>query len=75
MTDVEILRMKLNLTECSLDDKQKEELLTKLDYFHNVFSLRDEIGTCPFIKVHMKLKDKTSFVRPSPMREEQKKVI
>ena len=76
MTDVEILRMKLNLTKCSLDDKQKEEFLTKLDNFHNVFSLRDEIGTCPFIEVHLKLKDKTPFfVRPYPMQEEQKKVI
>ena len=43
MTDVEILRMKLNLTECSLDDKQKEEFLIKLDDFHNVFSLRDDV--------------------------------
>ena len=76
MTDVEILRMKLKLTECSLDDKQKEEFLTKLDNFHNVFSLRDEIGTCPFIEVHLKLKDETQFfVRPYPMQEEQKKVI
>ena len=75
MTDVEILIMKLNLTECSLDDKQKEEFLTKLDDFHNVFSLRDEIGMSPFIEVHLKLKDETpSFVRPYPMRE-QKKVI
>ena len=65
-----------NLTKCSLDDKQKEEFLTKLDDFHNVFSLRDEIGTCPFIEVHLKLKDETPFfVRPYPMREEQKKVI
>ena len=76
MTDVEMLRMKLNLIECSLDDKQKEEFLTKLDNFHDVFSLRDEIGTCPFIEVHLKLKDKTPFfVRPCPMQEEQKKVI
>ena len=76
MTDVEILRMKLNLTQCSLDDKQKEKFLTKLDEFHNVFSLRDEIGMCPFIEVHLKLKDETPFfVRPFPMREEQKKVI
>ena len=65
MADAEILRMKLNLTECSLDDKQKEESLTTLDDFHDVFSLRDEIGTCPFIKVHVKLKDETPiFVRP-----------
>ena len=70
MTDVEILRMKLNLTECSLDDKQKEEFLTKLDDFHDVFSLRDEIGTCPFIEVHLKLKDKTLFfVRPYLMNK------
>ena len=76
MTDVEILKMKLNLTECSLDNKQKEEFLTKIDDFHDVFSLRDEIGMCPFIKVHLKLKDETPFfVRPYPMREEQKKVI
>ena len=61
MTDAEILRMKLNLTECSLDDKQKEEFLTKLDDFHDVFSLRHEISTCPFIKVHLKLKDWISF--------------
>ena len=34
------------------------------------------IGTCPFIEVHLKLKDETPFfVRPYPMREEQKKVI
>ena len=39
------------------------------------FSLRDEIGTCPFIEVHLKLKDETPyFVRPYPVRE-QKKVI
>ena len=56
MTDAEILRMKLNLTECSLDDKQKEEFLTKLDDFHDVFRLRDEIGTCPFIKVTFETK-------------------
>ena len=42
----------------------------------DTFSLRGEIGTCPFIEVHLKLKDETPFfVRPYPMREEQKKVI
>ena len=76
MTDAEILRMKLNLADCALDDKGKEDFLAKTDNFHDVFSLRDEIGTCPFIKVHLKLKDKTPFfVRPYPMHEEQKKVI
>ena len=49
---------------------------TKVEQFTDVFSLRDKIGTCPFIEVHLKLKDETPFfVRPYPMREEQKKVI
>ena len=73
MTDAEILRHKLNLKDSLLDDKGKEEFLTKTDDFLDVFSLRDEIGTCPFIEVHLKLKDETPFFVRS--WEEQKKVI
>ena len=73
MTDKEILRMKLNLKDSILNEK---EFLMKVEQFTDVFSLRDEIGTCPFIEVHLKLKDETPFfIRPYPMREEQKKVI
>ena len=61
MTGAEILRMKLNLADCALDEKGKKEFLAKTDNFHDAFSLRDEIGTCPFIKVHLKLKDETPF--------------
>ena len=76
MTDVEILRMKLNLADCTLDKKGKEDFLAKTDSFHDVFSLREEIGTCSFIQVHLKLKDETLFfVQSYPMHEEQKKVI
>ena len=76
MTDKEILRMKLNLKDSILNEKEKEEFLMKVEQFTDVFSLRDEIGSCPFIEVHLKLKDETPFfVRPYPMREEQKKVI
>ena len=68
--------MKLNLKDSTLDGQGKEEFLEKVGQFTDVFSLRDEIGTCPFIEVYVKLKDKTPFfVRPYPMREEQKKVI
>ena len=61
MTDAEILRHILSLEDSLLDDKGKEEFLTKTDDFHDVFSLRDEIGACPFIEVHLKLKDETPF--------------
>ena len=76
MTDIEILPTKLNLKDSVLDERGKEEFLAKVEQFTDVFNLRDEIGTCPFIEVHLKLKDETPFfVRPYPMREEQKKVI
>ena len=39
MTDAEILRMKLNLADYTLDDKGKEDFLAKTDNFHDVFSL------------------------------------
>ena len=68
--------MKLNLKDSVLDKKEKKEFLMKVEQFTDVFSLRDEIGTCPFIEVHLKLKDKTPFfVRPYPMRQKQKKII
>ena len=68
--------MKLNLKDSVLDEKGKEEFLEKVEQFMDVFSLRDEIGTCPFIEVHLKLKHETPFfVRSYPMREVQKKVI
>ena len=53
MTDKEILHMKLNLKDSVLDKKGKEEFLEKVEQFTDVFSLRDEIGTCPFIEVHL----------------------
>ena len=61
MTDTEILRQKLNLEDSLLDEKGKEEILMKTDDFYDVFSLRDEIGMCPFIEVHLRLKDETPF--------------
>ena len=76
MTDTKILRMKLNLKDSVLDEKGTEDFLTNVEQFTDSFSLRDKIGTCPFIEVHLKLKDEMPFfVRPYPMREEQKKVI
>ena len=76
MTDKELLQMKLNLKDSVLDEKGKGEFLENVEKFTDVFSLRDEIGTSPFIEVHLKLKDETPFfVRHYPMREEQKKVI
>ena len=46
---------------------RKDEFLTMGDDFHDIFSLGDDIGTCLFIKVHLKLKDESPFfVQPYP---------
>ena len=67
--------MKLNLKDSVLDKKGKEAFLKNIEQFTNIFSLKDEIGTCPYGGT-FKIKDETPFfVRPYPMREEQKKVI
>ena len=68
--------MKLYLKDSVLDRKGKEEFLTNIEQLTDIFSLRDGIGTCTFIEVHLNLKDKMPFfIRLYPMREEQKKVI
>ena len=54
MTDAVILRQKFNLEYSLLDKTRKEEFLTKTDDFHDVFSLKDEIGMCPFIEIHLR---------------------
>ena len=41
--------MKLNLKDSILNEKEREEFLMKVEQFTDVFSHRDEIGTCPFI--------------------------
>ena len=56
MTDAEILKLKLNLEDSLLNDKGKEDK-GKEQMFFMMYS--DEIGTCPFIEVHLKLKDGT----------------
>ena len=39
------------------------------------FSIRDEIGTCPYFEVKLKLRDdKPFFVRPYNIREDQKPI-
>ena len=44
--------------------------------YRDVFSLKDEIGKCPNIKVEIDVTDKiTIFIRPCHVREEDKAFI
>ena len=76
MTDMQILKTKIKLDDSILNEKQKLEFYQMIDKNKDIFSIRDKIGTCPQIQVHLKLRDETPFfVRPYPIHEEQKVIV
>ena len=76
MSDKEIMKDKIKLHNSILDQPEREEVIEDLMQYRDAFSLRDEIGTCPYFEVHLKLRDDTPFfVRPYNIREDQKPII
>ena len=68
MTDEEILHRYIDLSESHLTRKEKEEVMDLLITYKKAFSLRDEIGKCPDIKVNIEVNDpSTFFIRPFPI--------
>ena len=73
MTDEEILYKYIDLSKSHLTSKDKEEVMDLIVTYKKAFSLRDEIGKCPDIKVNIEVNDPyTFFVRPFPIAEENK---
>ena len=76
MTDEEILRLKVPFDKSILTAAEKECLIKLMLENTAAFSIRDEIGTCPYFEVKLKLRDdKPFFVRPYNIREDQKPII
>ena len=76
MTNEEILRLKVPLDKSVLTVAEKEKLIKLMLENTQAFSIRDEIGTCPYFEVKLKLRDdKPFFVRPYNIREDQKPII
>ena len=61
MTDREILDTYINLDNSCLTKTEKKEVRDLLYEYKDMFSLRDEIGTYPNIKVEIDGTDKTPF--------------
>ena len=61
MTDKEILDNYIDLEKSCLTEKEKKEVIEMLYKYKDVFSLRDEIGTCPNIEVVIDVMDKSPF--------------
>ena len=76
MTDEEILRKYIDLSQSILNEEEKEKLMEIILKYKVAFSLRDEIGECPNIKIDIDVIDNTPFfVRPFPISEEDKPIM
>ena len=76
MTDKEILDKHINLKDSCLDEKEREQVLKMLYEYKDIFSLRDEIGTCPNIEVNIEVTDNLPFfIQPYHVKEEDRVVL
>ena len=76
MTDKQTLEKYKDLDKSCLTKEEKKEVMKMLYKYRDAFSLRDEIGTCPNIKVEIDITDKSPFfIRPYHVREQDKAFI
>ena len=76
MTDREILDKYINLKDSCLTKWEKQNLRDIIYDYKDAFGLRDEIGTCPNIKVEIDVTDNSPFfIRPFHAKEEDKAIL
>ena len=76
MSDDEIIEKYVDLTESDLTNEEKDEFIEILKEHRDAFSLRDEIGECPNIRIDIDVIDDSPFlVRPFPISEEDKPIM
>ena len=76
MTDRKILDKYIDLEGSCLTKWEKQKLRSLIYDYKDAFSLRDEIGTCPNIKVEIDIMDNAPFfIRPFHAKEEDKAIL
>ena len=76
MTDEEILDKYIDLSNSDLTSDEKDTLMNIIKEHKQAFSLRDEIGQCPNIKIDIDvIDDSPFFFRPFPIHEEDKPIM
>ena len=76
MMDREILDKYVNLDNSCFTKIEKKQVRDLLYQYKDVFSLRDEIGLCPNIKIEIDVTDKSPFfIRPFHANEEDKMIL
>ena len=75
MTDKEILDKYIDLKDSFLNKKERKQVMEMLYEYKDVFSLTDEIGTCPNIEVNIEVMDNSPlFIWPYHVKEEDRAV-
>ena len=62
MSDRNILEKYIDIEKSCLTHKEKSQVMDMLCKYKEVFSIRDEIGTCPNIEVEIDITDKSPFL-------------
>ena len=76
MTDKEILDKYINLKDSYINEQERKQVMGMLYEYKDVFSLRDEIGTCPNIEVNIEVMDNLPFfIQPYHVKEEDRTVL
>ena len=76
MMDKEILDKYIDLKDSCLDEIERKQVMERLYEYKDVFSLRDEIGTCPNMEVNIEVTDNSPFfIRPYHVKEEDRAVL
>ena len=76
MMDREMLDKYMNLDNSCLTKTEKTQVRDLLYKYKDTFSLRDEIGLCPNIKIGIDVTDKSPFfIRPFHANEEDKVIL
>ena len=76
MADREILDKYIDLEGLCLTKWEKQKVRNFIYEYKDMFSLRDEIGTCPNIKVEIDVTDSSQFfIRPFHAKEEDKAIL
>ena len=76
MSDREILDKYVDLDKSYLTHTEKKQVMDMLYKDKDIFSLRDEIGTCHHIEVELVVTDKTPFfIRLYYVKEKEKRIL
>ena len=76
MTDEEILDKYIDLSDSDLTPQESKDLMNVIQTHKEAFSLRDEIGKSPDIKIDIDVVDDSPFfVRPFLIHEEDKPLM